>query len=469
MSRTPSRTLKLTYLGDASQLSQSTKGANDQVKGLGDRVKDVGKKLAVGFAAISAAGIAMGKKLFDAFEEVSTANARIESIVDSMGNFEGQVGDVTQKLIDQANATAALTGVDRTLIKESQALLLTFDSVNKTADQSEGIFDRATDAAIDLAAAGFGSATSNAQSLGRALEDPIKGLTSLTRQGVTFTDEQRDVIKAFVDTNEIGQAQEVILAAIEKQVGGTAEATANGSDRMRQQFGILRDTLAMALAPAFERIIELGLSLISRVADWWDRNGEAIIETFRRWGSRIGDTAKSFRDFAKDVIDELGGRGAIERLKGAGSGVAEAWRDTRAAFSSFRESLGLVGGDASAFATIIDIGYIKPLEFLLDRLEKALGALEKFFEFAEKVRDLLGAGNIVGQVLRDSFSERASNLGPFAGVGDAFRAGGVRGATGQIVVNVTGAVDPEGTARTIERVLNDQRARGTTGGPAFAQ
>jgi hypothetical protein len=60
MSRSPTRTLKLTYLGDASQLSKTTQGAANDVSTLGERVGKVGKALAVGFAAIGAAGLAMG-------------------------------------------------------------------------------------------------------------------------------------------------------------------------------------------------------------------------------------------------------------------------------------------------------------------------------------------------------------------------------------------------------------------------
>ena len=94
-----SRTLKLTYLGDASQLSKTTSKAGQDITSLGDRVKNVGKALAVGFAAIGAAGIAMGKQLFNAFEEVSTANARVEQVIRSMGNFEDQLEGTTQRII----------------------------------------------------------------------------------------------------------------------------------------------------------------------------------------------------------------------------------------------------------------------------------------------------------------------------------------------------------------------------------
>ena len=461
-----SRTLKLTYLGDASQLSKTTSKAGQDITSLGDRVKNVGKALAVGFAAVGAAGIAMGKKLFDAFEEVSTANARVEQVVKSMGNFEGQIGQVTDRLVKQAEATARLTGVDRNLIKESQALLLTFDSVNKTAGDAGGVFDRATQAAVDLAAAGFGSVTGNAQQLGRALEDPIKGLTALTRSGVTFTEEQRELIKALVESNRTLEAQDIILQAIERQVGGVAEATANGSARIAQSFGILRDRIALELGPAFEFLVGKALEFVDRFAIWWDRNGDEVIASFRRFAERTAELAREFAGFVRLVVAELGAAGVFERLRESAGRIRTQFDATRAAFRQLRDAL--VGpsaqDSASAFARIIEIGYIKPIEGLLKRVEGALKALELFFNLADRFRIAFGT---------DEGRERLGQLAP-GGAGFTPAGLGPSPARTQpaVVVNVTGAIDPEGTARVIRRTLDSSALRVgqvPVGGLAVAQ
>jgi len=453
MAGSPSRTLKLTYLGDASNLSKSTKDAGDNVQSLGDRAKNVGKKMAVAFAAIGAAGIAMGRKLFQAFEEVSTANARIEQVVDSMGNFDGQIAEVTDRLVKQAEATAKLTGVDRNLIKESQALLLTFDSVNKTAGEAGGVFDRATDAAVDLAAAGFGSVTSNAQSLGRALQDPIRGLTALSRQGVTFTAEQQELIKSLVESNQTLAAQEIILGAIEKQVGGVAEATANGSARIAQSFGILVETIALALAPAFERLVEVGLQFVERVAEWWDRNGDRIIASFGRFRDRVSEVTSNFREFIGLVADELRERGVFNRLSEKFASLREQAGNTSSAFGRFFDSVS--GANAQeksrAFATLIDIGYIKPLEFLITRLDEAFQAFERLLDVGTRVAEFFrgrGQLSIPGGDFQLPPGFEPGTIAPSASRQQA-----------NVVVNVSGAVDPEGTARTINRVLNTQSLR----------
>lgn len=450
-----SRTLKLTYLGDASNLSKSTKTAESDVSSLGQRVGKVGKAIAVGLVAVGAAGIAMGKKLFDAFEQVSTANARIEAVVTSMGNFEGQIEDVTNRLVDQANATARLTGVDRTLIKESQALLLTFDSVNKTAGEAGGVFDRATQAAVDLASAGFGSVTGNAQQLGRALEDPIKGLAALGRSGVTFTEEQRELIKSLVESNRTLDAQGIILGAIEKQVGGVAEATANGSDKMRQAFGILTEQIAMALAPAFERLVEQGLIFVDKVAAWWDRNGDRIIASFGRFRDRVKELGSAFREFVDATVDELRESGALGRLQESAENIGEAFGDTGSAFRDLLETFTGTSTQqkGSLFARYLDLYFVKPFGKLEDSLVKNLALFERVLQAATNLSNFMrGKGQLdqLGGVdLPDGF------------VPGQVVPGSAMGARGgqNVTVNVSGAIDPEGTARTIVRTLEQSRLR----------
>jgi hypothetical protein len=467
-----SRTLKLTYLGDASNLSKSTNKAGDDVAKMGDRVRNVGKAIGVAFLAVGAAGIAMGKKLFDAFEQVSTANARIEAVVTSMGNFGGQVEAVTDRLVEQAEATARLTGTDRNLIKEAQALLLTFDSVNKTAGDAGGVFDRATQAAVDLAAAGFGSVTGNATQLGKALEDPIKGLASLGRSGVTFTEEQKALIASLVESNRTLEAQTIILGAVEKQVGGVAEATANGSARMGQAFGILTEQVATALAPAFEFLAEKAIEFIDDAMVWWAANGDDIIQSFRDFGTATHDLFIEMRDFTNLVIDELRAGGSFARLQIKLNDIKMSAADVGEAFNDFLTEV--AGPDAESravtFAGIIDTFYLKPLGYLLDSVNDVLGALETLLDLGTRVAGVINE-------IRSGERGNLNNLG-FAGVGGiggtAMNLSGTPAMnpklSNQVNITVQGAIDPEGTARTIQRTLNDSRLRAgplTAPGGAF--
>jgi len=286
------------------------RGQNDAETGLnklGKSAKRLAKIGAAAFAAVGAGALVMGKKLLDAGERAATSNARIEQITKSMGQFEGATDQVTDRLVTLAEKTAKLVGVDQNLIKEGQALLLTFKSVSADADKVGGVFDRATKASIDLAAAGFGSVTSNAVQLGKALEDPIKGLAALGKSGVTFTAEQKELIKTLVETGRVAEAQEIILAAVETQVGGTAEATANASDRMKVAFSLLQEELGQKLLPVFEKFATYFIeTLIPQMEKMYNQAAPFVLEAFRRLSKFIKETAiPAFQSLVEYVKAEI--------------------------------------------------------------------------------------------------------------------------------------------------------------------
>ena len=247
------RTLKLNILAETASLLKGLKDADKATRTAGDRIKAGFKVAAAAIAAAGAAAIAFGVKAIKAAEAAATANARIAQINESMGLFGSSVGEVNERLVKYAEATARATGIDQNSIKATQAKLLTFRELAQSANEVGGEFDRATKAAIDLAAAGFGSAETNAVQLGKALQDPIKGLTALSRSGVTFTETEQERIKTLVESNQVGEAQKLILEAIEQQVGGTAEATANASERIKVTFNLLTEQVGMVLLPVFEK------------------------------------------------------------------------------------------------------------------------------------------------------------------------------------------------------------------------
>jgi hypothetical protein len=245
-------TLKIDILADAKGVSKGVSEADGKLSKLGSGAAKVGKMLAVGLAVGAAATVVVGRALIQAGERAGTANAAIGNIAKQMDLFGGKTDAVTKRVIAYAEATARQTGVDTNAIKSTQAKLMTFSEIAKTADTMGGSFDRATMAAVDLAAAGFGTAESNAVQLGKALNDPIKGLTSLSKSGVTFTESEKKRIETLVKSNKVGEAQALILSAIEKQVGGTAKATANGSDRMKVAFEQVKERLGLRLMPVFD-------------------------------------------------------------------------------------------------------------------------------------------------------------------------------------------------------------------------
>ncbi len=222
------------------------------------------------FLPATAGLVALGgaaKKFIDAGEQAATSNARIRNVTESMGLFGEASAEVTEKLIKQAEATALLTGVDQNQIKQAQASLMTFGELAQSADEMGGSFDRATQLTIDLAAAGFGSVETNAIQLGKALNDPIKGLSALSRSGVTFSETQKDMIAGLVESGKQFEAQDIILKAIEQQVGGTGEATANATDKLKVGFSQMSESIGQALLPLVETVIPVMIGLFEFMGD----------------------------------------------------------------------------------------------------------------------------------------------------------------------------------------------------------
>jgi hypothetical protein len=182
-------------------------------------------------------------------EDARIANEKLGNVLSSMG--WGATTDRVSAYAEQLEKTVA---VDADVIKATQTKLATFSNLTKTVNKAGGAFDRATVAALDMAAAGFGTAEGNAVQLGKALQDPIKGIAALAKSGVTFTNQEKEKIRTLVESNKMLEAQDMILDAIEKQVGGTAEASASSFDKMKFALAGVSDTFGDMLLPVINAI-----------------------------------------------------------------------------------------------------------------------------------------------------------------------------------------------------------------------
>jgi hypothetical protein len=342
------------------------------------------------------AGLAAGfVKLSLAAETAATSNARIVQITESMGLFGNETKAVTDRLIALAEATARNTGVDQNAIKETQAKLLTFKEIAATADEVGGSFDRATQAAIDLAAAGFGEATTNAVQLGKALNDPIKGITALTRSGVTFTKSEQDRIKVLVESNKVGEAQALILEAIESQVGGTAAATANASDKMAVSFSIMQEKLGTALLPIFEKFTAAAIVLF----DFIGRNDKVFLAVAAGVGVLAGAIVA-----ANIAMKVHAGLQTIVKVANATLGTS--FQLTAVKMAKFTGGLALVGGAIAAGMFVYGL-YRKEKERLVQLTQTFTSALE-----AERDGQEGATTAAIGAILAsEKMQDRMSKLG----------------------------------------------------------
>ncbi|MFN4172711.1 MAG: phage tail length tape measure family protein [Pseudorhodobacter sp.] len=154
-----------------------------------------------------------------AFAEYERQMFTVQAVITATGGAAGRTADDIDRLArDIGRSTLASTSG----VREAAAQVMTFRSISGQA------FDDTLRLAQDLAATGFGSISSAAVQLAKALEDPEQGLSALRRVGVSFSASQVEMIRNFQETGRVAEAQAMILRAVEAQVGGAGEAAGGG-------------------------------------------------------------------------------------------------------------------------------------------------------------------------------------------------------------------------------------------------
>lgn len=257
---------------DASQkhLTRFSKATNK----LGDQAFGIGRQAGM-------FGLAVGVPLFkaaEAAEEAEKATRKLDQVFKSMGETSGKSAKQAQKFAESLMMEIA---VDDENIIAVQTKLATFEKVIKNTAGTSEIFERATRAAFDLEAAGFGEGTQNAVQLGKALQDPIKGINSLARSGVTFTATEKAKIKALVESGQQLKAQKILLSAVEKQVGGVAKANVSSTAKIKIAFGEVVEKIGGALLPMLDRFAKWLEKVMPKVQNWIDKN-QGLVETIAK-------------------------------------------------------------------------------------------------------------------------------------------------------------------------------------------
>jgi hypothetical protein len=286
--------------------------AQSQFQRFGKSIKKglaVGAVVAASVAAIGAVAVRFAKMA----EEAQIANNRLDQIAHSMGIFGDQTNAVTDRLKAYADANKFVLGADDEVIKSTQAKLLTFSELAASADVAGGAFDRATQLSFDMAAVFGGDGTTNAVRLGKALQDPIKGVSALTRVGVSFTESEKQLIKTMVDSGNTLKAQEFILAAIETQVGGTAEATASASTKMNIAFGEIGEAIGTAVLPMLEEFSNYMVEITPQVTAFFESLTDPTTEVGEAWLDMSGSVI-AFGDTIGSVWGQIDSSGIFTGL-----------------------------------------------------------------------------------------------------------------------------------------------------------
>jgi hypothetical protein len=195
------------------------------------------------FTAISATVALAIKKMISAVSNAERQFGKLEAILKATGGAAGltlvEIEDLAQKI--GIETLASVQGV-----RDAAGIMLTFKSI--TGDT----FKSALSLAQDLAEVGFGDLKTASTQLGKALEDPVVGLGALKRVGVSFSDEQKEMIRVLDMTGRKAQAQEIILKALNEQVGGAGKKAAKGLsgavDSLGEKLNIFFETSDFGIA-----------------------------------------------------------------------------------------------------------------------------------------------------------------------------------------------------------------------------
>ena len=254
-------------------LSQGTSG-----------LRKFGKMAAiVGGAAALGGLVATLKTGVDEFMGAQKVLAQTGAVLKSTG---GAANVTSKQITTMSESLMKLSGVDDEAIQSGQNLLLTFTKIRNETGKGNNIFDQATLAMTNLSVAMGKDLSSSAILVGKALNDPVKGVGALSRAGVQFTASQKDTIKALVDSGNVMGAQKMILKELETQFGGSAKAA---GQTLPGQLNILKETFRNTAA-----------ELVTVFIPYLSRATKSLLDFVREFSAQ-----PTFRGKVSFVIEKL--------------------------------------------------------------------------------------------------------------------------------------------------------------------
>lgn len=355
-------------IGDAGK---RMKAAQRSLTKSAEKFKSIGAIMSVGITAPLTALVASS---IPAAKESAEALGQVQSALTSMGNAAQRT---LPQLQDQAKALMHLsTFDDDDIMRKVTANLLTFGKV------SGPIFDRAQQAAVNLSARLGQDLQSSAIQLGKALNDPIKGITALARVGVSFTAQQKEQIKAMVAAGDVAGAQGLILGELERQYGGAAKALRDATPGIESQqaWADFQETIggiALKVLPPLSKIL-------AEVLNWFNQLSpevQTLAVAAAAGAAALGPLALGFGSLlqvAAPVLARLalaagaGGLPALTAVMGplalGVAGVVIAWKN----WDKIGPWIDGVVQRTGAASAKID-GYFKSLNDWADNTDKRLG------------------------------------------------------------------------------------------------
>ena len=250
----------------------------------------------VGIGAIFATGISEAM-------DASKGNAQLAAGITSTGNAAGVS---VEALNAMASSIQNMSGQTDDSITKSQQLLLTFTNIKNNSPDK--IFDQATLASANMAAKMGGDASGSAILLGKALNDPVKGITALTRVGVAFTAGQKASIQSMVDMGDIAGAQKIILGELNTEFGGAAEAAGNSLPGQLAKGKRAFEDMSQSVV---EGLLPIVMPAITGLAGAVKNAAPFVIAFADAFSKNLQNAIRDNAPLIKNVQDIIGGLGSF--------------------------------------------------------------------------------------------------------------------------------------------------------------
>lgn len=417
-------------------------------------------------SALAGLGASLTLKSFiDAAEESAAASAKLNSVLQSTG---GVVGFTSAQLQTMAADLQRVTKFSDDTIVNGEAVLATFTNIRGD------VFKDALGSALDLSTVLGQDLQSSVLQIGKALNDPIKGMTALTRAGVSFTSAQKEQIRTLQSSGNLLGAQKIILGELAREFGGAATAAGKTFGGqiiiLKNAFSDLQESIGFgigdALLATFPNLSASMGDFTETIFRWAESAVTAFTKVQQLWGLmllRIDAAVLGFHVFA-DTFTWL--MGIVENLLGW---LGDNWQKVLTDMVAFQKIVmlnmatniltfaaslpDLIAGKVSFAdlwtplttgfkATMSELPAIAKLEGSALTQQMAKDLAQRSEALSDKNTDALAQERIARmRAFRDDRAGKnikpgAPTPGPFSALGTAFGIGGVGGLLGQLASGV---------------------------------
>jgi hypothetical protein len=483
-----SRTLKLSILADIDNLKKNLDNGAKEVDGFGGKLGGFAAKAGKAFAIAGAAAAAYaGVLIVDGVKSAIEDEAAQAKLATTLKNVTGATDAQIKATEDYVTKTALANGITDDVLRPSlDRLVRSTQDVTKAQELQQLALDISAGTGKDLAVV--------SEALAKAHDGNFAALKKL---GVKIDDN-------IIQTKDFDAATAALAATFEGQASTQADTFAGKMDRLNVAFGEAKETVGSyildAITPLLTSFVDKGIPAISQFADSLGKTlGPAFGEIFKFIRDDLLPILTTWWKFLyEEIIPAIGSvvGPILLAIRDAFKKIAGAVEDNSTELQPFFDLLRKVWEFAKKYlipefsgAFVMALGAIATLvETLIIGFSQLVGFMSRAYDQAKKVVDLInnnkdifagqaglipfligkvagrasggpvtsGTSYIVGERGPELFTPNASGM-----ITPNNRLGGGGGST--ININVTGAIDPEGTARSIINVLNNSFYRGTGG------